>query len=194
MCSSDKELYIGLREIIRGGIVLKRLILILVGMVILAFSAVTSANYPTYLNGNRNLILCDGHMGVAWYVDRTSLNVQRYDPPQYIIAVNVVTASSAYNNEEDFYNGGKGRITDVKTMRFFYNWNLREMYIDTTGKDGWRFLPPMGSWAETGVSKPAGEIAFYLAYKMKFYGGMSFYDSFLKKNICPYDDSFYGKI
>ena len=167
---------------------------LLLGLMVLCISAVASANYPTYLNGDRNLILCDGHMGTAWYVDRSSLVVQKYAPPQYIIAVNVVTASSAYNNENDFYNGGQGKINSVKTMRFFYNWNLREMYVDTTGNDGWRYLNPNGSWAETGVSMPAGETAFYLAYKMKFYGSKTFYNSFLRKSICPYDDSFYSKI
>ena len=164
------------------------------GLAVLCIAVVANANYPTYLNGDRNLILCDGHMGVAWYVDRNSLVVQKYDPPQYIIAVNVVTASSAYNDENDFYNGGRGKITKVATMRFFYNWDLREMYIDTTGKDGWRYLNPNGSWAETGVSMPAGEIAFYLAYKMRFYGSKSFYNSFLKKYISPYGDEFYSKI
>ena len=93
-----------------------------------------------------------------------------------------------------FYNGGKGKITSVKTMRFFYNWNLREMYVDTTGNDGWRYLNPNGSWAETGVSMPAGETAFYLAYKMKFYGSKTFYNSILRKSICPYSDDFYSKI
>jgi hypothetical protein len=29
----------------------------------------------------------------------------------------------------------------------------------------WRYLKPRGSYAETGISMPAGEIAFYLAYK-----------------------------
>ena len=33
------------------------------------------ANYPTYLNGDRNFILVDGHMGTAWYVNRSSLAV-----------------------------------------------------------------------------------------------------------------------
>ena len=172
----------------------KKIFALFTGLVVLCISVIANANYPTYLNGDRNLILCDGHMGVAWYVDRNSLVVQKYDPPQYIIAVNVVTASSAYNDENDFYNGGRGKIKEVTTKRFFYNWDLREMYIDTTGKDGWRYLKPNGSWAETGISMPAGEIAFYLAYKMKFYGGKSFYDSFLKKYTCPYGNEFYSKI
>ncbi|SDZ76511.1 hypothetical protein SAMN05660648_00442 [Selenomonas ruminantium] len=177
-----------------GGITLKRIVLTVFSLLLLSLASVANANYPTYLNGDRNLILCDGHMGVAWYVDRTTLNVEKYAPPQYIISVNIVTATSAYGNEQDFYSGGKGKITEVRRARFFYNWDLREMYVDSTGKDGWRFLPPLGSWAETGVSMPAGETAFYLAYKMKFYGSKKFYDSFLKKSICPYGDEFYARI
>ena len=29
--------------------------------------------YQGYLGGNPNFVLCDGHMGTAWYVDRRSL-------------------------------------------------------------------------------------------------------------------------
>ncbi|WP_027396247.1 hypothetical protein [Anaerovibrio lipolyticus] len=160
---------------------MKKIVLMILSLLLLSFAAMASANYPTYLNGNRNLILCDGHMGSAWYVDRTTLNVEKYNPPQYIISVNIITASSAYNNVNDFYNGGEGKITGVRQARFFYNWDLREMYFDTTGKDGWRFLPPSGSWAETSVFMPAGETAFYLAYKMKFYGRKVFNDEFYEK-------------
>jgi len=173
---------------------MKKFFSILVCTLLLSITTIAYADYPTYLNGDRNLILCDGHMGTAWYVDRTSLVVQKYAPPQYIIAVNIVTASSAYNNDADFYNGGKGKIQNVKTVRFFYNWDLREMYFDTTGHDGWKYLAPHGSWAESGINMPAGEIAFYLAYKMKFYGSKPFYDSFLGKSSYIYRDSFYYKI
>ena len=53
-------------------------------------SPTTFANYPTYLNGDRNFILVDGHMGVAWYVDRSSLKVNQYLPPHYIIMIPVI--------------------------------------------------------------------------------------------------------
>lgn len=52
-------------------------------------------SYPVYLNEDRNYILCDAYKETAWYLDRSSLNVQKYDPPQYIIAVNVVTVPDA---------------------------------------------------------------------------------------------------
>ena len=61
---------------------MKRFCLLLIGLFVFSLSAVGFANYPMYLNGDRDLILCDGHMGTAWYVDRTSLVVQKYEPPQ----------------------------------------------------------------------------------------------------------------
>mgnify|MGYP000925608130 CR=1 FL=1 len=162
---------------------MKKLVVLVFSVVVLALCASASANYPTYLNGNRDFILCDGHMGTAWYVDRTSLTVQKYEPPQYIIAVNVITANSAVGDERDFYNGGSGTIRDV-----------RQMYVEGNVANDWRLLPPTGSWAETGISMPAGEIAFYLAYHMKFYGSRKFYNRFLNKNVDVYTDDFYAKI
>ena len=149
-------------------------IALLVGMLWIAMLAMVGAYsaYPAHLGGNPNYILCDGHMGVAWYVDRSSLVVQKYEPPQYIIAVNVVRT----------YDADKGStvIQGVETKRFFYNIDLRQMYVDSDGTNNWRYLNPNGSWAATGVSMPAGEIAFALAYGMKFYG--------------IYDNSFYNRI
>lgn len=175
---------------------MKKTISMIICIILFSFASIANADYPTYLNGDRNLIFCDGHMGTAWYVDRRTLVVQKYEPPQYIIAINLVTAQSAYGNVVNFYDNGKGKITNVQTIRFFYNWDLREMYVDRTGTDEWKYLLPHGSWAETGIFQPAGETAFYLAYKMKFYGSKSFYDTFLKKShpVYLYSDSFYEKI
>ena len=134
-------------------------------MLLFATTACTFAYsnpYPKYLGGDTNFILVDGHMGTAWYVDKSSLNVQMYEPPQYIIAINVCTVNNA--------DRGNTEISNVQTMRFLYNYDLRRMYIDRhTGSDDWRYLNPRGSWAETGVSMPAGEKAFELAYGIEFY-------------------------
>ena len=149
-------------------------IVLLVGMLWIAMLAMAGvyAAYPVHLGGNPNYILCDAHMGVAWYVDRSSLVVQKYAPPQYIIAVNVVRT----------YDADKGStvIQGVDTKRFFYNIDLQQMYVDRNGTDNWHYLDPNGSWAATGVSMPAGEIAFALAYGMQVYG--------------IYDNSFYSRI
>lgn len=177
-------------KVLRGVVTVKKIISIMVGILVLSIASIASAEYPTYLNGDRNLIICHGHMGTAWYVDRSSLVVQKYAPPQYIIAVNIVEAVGVGGNVIDFYDGGPGKIVKVKTMRFFYNWDLREMYYDTTGSDGWKYLNPHGY----GIRQPAGEIAFYLAYKMRFYGSKPFYDIYQKRTYPVYSDDFYAHI
>lgn len=136
-------------------------------------SCTAFANYPTHLYGDKNFILCDGRS--AWYVDRSSLNVQKYEPPQYIIAVNVVRVDNADRRSTE--------IKNVHTYRFFYNSDLGQMYADFNNNDNWRYLNPQGSWAETGISMPAGEIAFALAYNYKFYGDRAYYS-----------DDFYNRI
>jgi hypothetical protein len=173
---------------------MKRILMLLLGLLVFAVSGVAFANYPMYLNGDRNFIRCDGHMGTAWYVDRSSLVVQEYEPPQYIIAVDVVTARSAVGNEDDFYSGGSGMVTDVRTMRFLYDWDACAMYAWNDAEMDWYYLPPTGSWAETGISMPAGEIAFALAYRMKFYGRRSQYYEYLDRSVAIYEDAFYARI
>lgn len=41
---------------------------------------------------------------------------------------------------------------------------------------------------------PVGEIAFYLAYHMKFYGSKAFYNQFLKRDVMVYTDEFYTRV
>lgn len=127
-----------------------------------------NANYPVHLNGDPNFILVDGHMGTAWYLDRSSLNVQKYAPPHYIIAVNIVSVRNADRGNTD--------INSVTTKRFLYNWNTRDMYVERNlNASDWEYLRPNGSWAETGITMPTGEMALYIAYSMKFYGSMSYF-------------------
>lgn len=52
---------------------------------------VAATGYADYWGGDSNYPLVWCHMNYAQYLDKSSLNVQRYDPPYYIIAVNVVT-------------------------------------------------------------------------------------------------------
>ena len=141
----------------------KTIRLFLCTMILLVATATSAfASYQTYLGGDSNYILVDAHMDTGWYVDKSSLNVQMYNPPQYIIAINVCTVPNA--------SRGNTSISKVQTMRFFYNYDLRKMSIDRhTGSSDWRYLDPNGCWAETGISMPAGEKAFELAYGMEFY-------------------------
>ena len=111
--------------------------------------------YPPHLNDDNNYALCDGHMGTAWYVDKSSLIVEKYEPPQYILSIKVVKVNEA--------DRGNTNIADVKTFRFSYSYNLKKMFVDRDNQSNWRYLDPWGCWADTGVSMPAGEMAFYLS-------------------------------
>ena len=170
---------------------MKRIYILLVFLMIM-FSTSGYAMYPIYLNGDNNYILCDGHMGQGWYVVRDSLAVEKYESPEYILRVNVVTAESAIGDVEKFYSGGKGKITKKSNLRFKYNWQAKEMYFESD--KGWKYLNPVGCWAETGVTMPAGEIAFALAYKMKFYGSRTYYDVFLNRFVDVFEDDFYKRV
>ena len=156
---------------------MRKIVTLLLAVFILALSSVTFA-YPAHLNGDSNYILCDGHMGGGYYVDRSSLVVKQYKPPVYIIAVDVVSVPDA--------DSGKTKISTVKTYHFMYRYDQRNMYVpmeDPNSDLDWRYLKPNGTHAETGVAMPAGEIAFYLAYNMRFYGEKG-----------DFKDSFYDRI
>ena len=160
---------------------------------ILLSSTVLASNYPTYLNNNRNYIFCGGHQGVGWYVDRTSLVVQEYNPPHYIIAVNVVIASlSSDGFQLDRVNSPI--INKVETRYYYYNWDERKMYRLNNKDNKYHYIPPVGSLAETG-HEFSGELAFYIAYRTKFYGGRQYYDSSTGRyeNV-NFSDSLYANV
>lgn len=131
--------------------------------IMISISQANAYFYPKNLNGDPNFILCDGFQGVGWYIDRSSLYVEKYAPPQYIIQVNVVTV-------DDAINGDNVKISETKNYRFFYNMKFGKMYVDRTGNADWYYLDPHGNRAATGMALPAGEATFALAYKSKFYG------------------------
>lgn len=163
-------------------------------MLLFAFStaSVCGAGYSIYLNDDKNYILCDGHMGQGWYIVRDSLTVEKYEPPEYIIRMQIVAAESSIGSVEDFYNGGKGKITNSFSKRFKYNWDEKTMFVEYN-KD-WRYLNPVGCWAESGIFMSAGEIAFALAYNMKFYGSQKYYIEDLRQYVDAFDKGFYDRV
>lgn len=138
---------------------ISRIVLIMVCFFSL-FMSKAMADYPDYLNGDHNYVICGGHMGYGCYIDRSSLVVQKYEPPIYIIAVRLITVADA--------DRGNTAIEHENIARFMYNWETRKMY--QLHGDSWHYIKPVGSMAETGHYF-AGELAFYMAYHMKFYGG-----------------------
>lgn len=149
----------------------------IITLAILVFSMMFGtafADYPDYFGGNRNLILCGGHMGYGFYLDKSSLVVQEYNPPIYRIAVNVLTVPNA--------DRGNSTRFSVRTATYMYNWDERRMY--RVNDDSMRYIPPVGSNAEAG-HEFSGEMAFYIAYHMKFYGGRKWYSEMERAYTYP---------
>ena len=145
---------------------MRRVLSMVLFVLCLSFAqAAAAAAYPDYLGGDRNYLFCGGHMGVGYYVDKSSLVVQKYAPPTYRIAVNVLSVEDA--------DGGNTEPFRVDTRQYLYRWDSRAMY--RWGEDSWQYIPPVGSNAETG-HEFSGEMAFYIAYHMKFYGGQRWYN------------------
>ncbi|MCH3951817.1 MAG: hypothetical protein LKE33_12925 [Acidaminococcus sp.] len=110
------------------------LLLCMICLLMVGGTASAGANYPDHLGGDSNFICVDGHMGYGFYLDRSSLVVEEYNPPEYRIAVNVCEV------ENPAYNTAIGRVF---TNEFAYNWTSRRMYVNSNGR--WRYLDPNGS-------------------------------------------------
>ncbi len=166
---------------------MKRILTTMLFAVCLFLCGTASAfGYPDYLDGDRNFLLCGGHMDVGWYVDKSSLVVQQYNPPVYRLAVNVLVVDNA--------NDGNTTPRRVETEEFIYNWDERKMYKWSDAQSAWLYVPPVGSMADTGHHF-AGEMAFYIAYHMKFYGGRKWRDPHTGRESSPnFSDHLYAVV
>ena len=131
--------------------------------------SVALADYQKYLGGDRNYILFDGIQGVGRYVYAPSLSVDEYNPPRYVISIDWVSVDDAYR--------GKTQISARDRVRFGYDWDARKIYFVNDGGE-WKMIDPEGSRASGSAFAGAAEIAFALAYNLKFLGIYSedFYD------------------
>ena len=145
---------------------------VLMIMFFLSNASITKASsYPDHLNGDPNWVLVNAHQGVAWYMDKSSVAVQKYAPPNYQIAVNVMRVSFTTNGF-DLDLLYSPTIYETETHYYYYNWDSKRMY--RLGSDNkWHYMTPVGDYASTS-SVIEGELAFYTAYHMKFYGGRQY--------------------
>lgn len=132
---------------------------------IMTFSTTCSASLfnEVYFNGDRNYIQFDSGMGRIWYVVANTINVQQYDPPEYIIAIDIVQVNPENNT--------MGRH---QTKRFLYNYDLQKIYIEMYNPENktyyWKYIKDPQEKVKYHVSDvPMGEITFALAYNMSFY-------------------------
>lgn len=140
--------------------------------------------YPEdYLDGDLNFPCIWVHMNGAWFLDKSSLVAERYDPPYYILSIEGVYV---YYEGRDAVEVKRKRIGP---LRYFYNYDTKEMYVDRkTGNSDWRYIKPHGPNSESGVVMHIGEAAFYVNYNMKFYGAQKMPNPNWKGS--PYADVF----
>lgn len=124
-----------------------------------------------YFNGDKNYIQYDSGMGRIWYVIANTVNVQKYNPPEYIVAIDVVQVNPENN-----------AMSRHQTKRFKYNYDLQKMYIEMYNPENktyyWEYIKDPHERVKYHVADiPMGELTFAIAYNMSFYkdGPLSWY-------------------
>lgn len=148
-------------------------VLILAMMVLFSVSAFAKSPYPETLEDG-NLVLVDAHMGVGRYADRGSVVVQQYAPPEYQIAINVVTVtfSEEYYKQYKTYVGSPYTIGRAGLFQFRYDWNRKVVYRYSGRDDSWKMwdINRQHTHADGDPLIPnAAEVAFVSAYNMRFF-------------------------
>ena len=116
-------------------------------------------------NPSRYVRFGGASVGLTFYIDKNSINVHEYEPPEYIIAARRLThAASGQGHKAIEFDG---------LMRYKYDYDQRKMYFETTNENGsliWKHIDPtLSKTYHDDNYIAAGEILFYLAYNMKFY-------------------------
>ena len=180
----DNVEVIALRAMIRATLTLITLLLL---------SAAAFANYPATLD-NGNLVLVDAGMGVGRYADRSSVAVERYAPPDYQIAINLVSVnfSDDYWRQHETYIGEPYTLGDVFTLRFRYHWGRKSIaYQFGQQWQDWDINRDYSHAEGDPMIPNTAEVAFVSAYNMKFFGDKTGYSPVLKKQRRVIDDSLY---
>lgn len=157
-------------------------VLAALAMVLIMATTFASA-YPATLE-NGNLVLVDGGMGVGRYADRTSVTVEQYEPPNYQIAINLVsvTFSDDYWRQHDTYVGGPYVIGDVFTVRFRYHWGRKSIAYKLGEQwQDWDINRDYSHAEGDPMIPNTAEVAFVSAYNMKFFGDKNGYSPMLKR-------------
>ncbi len=124
--------------------------------------------YPKYLYDDENYIICDAHMDTGWYIDKSSIALEKEDDNQIILSVTVVGAR--YKNHHDKQPFA---IHDIESKYsadylYLYDINTKEIYV-WQDNDEWKYLDPNGSWANAGIRLYAAAKTYEVQYGARFY-------------------------
>lgn len=166
--------------------------MLIVVMLCLMCNVCFAADYPKYLLGDTDYVLCDGHTGVGYYVDLTSIQLISEDEDYCIIYAEVIPANYGPDlrlsqfSEEDveinydntwqytfLYDYATKKIymyhsEDNEDSRSFLRYKHRE-YI-SVDNFLYKWLNPKDCWAVWGVSYPAAKKAYKYLYGESFNG------------------------
>ena len=165
-------------------------------LLILSMAATALANYPVTLD-NGNLVLVDGGMGVGYYADRSSVQVEQYAPPQYQLSIKVVGVafSDEYLRSHGTYIGGPYTMGDRLTLKFRYNWDRK--VISYQREENWLDWDINHDYchADGDPMIPfTAEAAFVSAYNMRFFDDKLGYSPVLKQYRRVIDEQFYLRL
>ena len=148
---------------------MKKVVSVFILAGIMMFSTPCSASLFDDLRNNPNYIYYGGAgTGISFFLDKTSINVNKYEPPVYIIAFINMSYSAG------FPKGGTPESVSPKTVWYKYNYDSRKMYLGRQNIDGtfsWEYIDPQEVNSNSALNSivTGGELAFYLAYNMSFY-------------------------
>ncbi|MEE3453332.1 hypothetical protein [Dialister sp.] len=143
---------------------MKKLLFILSFLVLLAMgqSVFASSSYPDHLGGDPNYILVDGHQGIGYYLDKSSIYLEKDDPQLAILQFNVCTVNNAIK--------GATEIGHVMTTRMFYDRVQCAMFTYNENTNKWNYINPTAPRAAVRGYMDGAEMAYYITFGKKFYG------------------------
>lgn len=122
----------------------------------------SSSSYPDYLGGDSNYILVDGHQGIGYYLDKSSIYLEKDDPKLAILQFNVCTVNNAID--------GATYISRVMTTRMFYDREQCAMFTYNENTNKWNYINPQAPRAAVRGFMDGAEMAYYITFGKKFYG------------------------
>lgn len=146
---------------------MKKLLLGFIMLLNFLVLGIASADYPDYLNGDRNCPIVGGHMGYGMYLVKNSIKIVSNNSDMCVLTFDTIGVPNA--DRGNVYNYNRTKVA------YEYDKKLVKMYAGTGDKK--RYIKPIGSSAETGHFFP-GELAYYYAFGEKFYAAYTWKNSY----------------
>ena len=141
-----------------------------------------NAEIQLHYNGDPRFPMIDIHQGYVTYIDKTSLYVLLYAPPDYRVCVATFTAS-------DY---GKGPASNYQSYEFNYFYDDDDPYMFINRHGPRERLDPAGDIGYPNYFlMKTGEATFYLEYGIKFYGRHTWWSNSTKRYEKCLPDEFY---